>query len=414
MRIRTRLQRGCESGAKSGGVLVMVAFAVTSMAILALSVTTVARSSTREQIASNRQIQAQCEAEAGLGEALFDLSKNGTGNIGSVAAPTAYAGGTYWVATTDLGNGYKSLISTSRANNSSKCLQLVVKKQNTSIYRFGCFGDTGVTLASNARVDAYDSSLGTYASQATHGNGSNAYAIADGDTGSNADVLLKQNSKVWGDVIPGPSGTATITGNATASGSTAPATTPQVMPAIAWPSLSSLGALTVAKNKTTNLPSGNRRYDAATLNTGATLNITGPAKIVFESLSLSSTAQLKIIATGGPVEIYVQHSFVLGSNTTVGSTTNKPVDLSFYLNSDNVTGGDMLAFSSNAQLYGTIYAPHAAITINSNFETFGALIAKNVWLDSNSRIHFDQQLLNIAGAGAPLYSPVCFRVLSPG
>lgn len=420
MQVRSRFPRTFKPGTRSGGALMMVAFAVTTMAILALSVTTAAKSFTREQGASNQQFQAQYDAEAGLGNALFDLSKNGTGNIGSAQAPISYAGGSYWVAATDLGNGFKSLVSTSRSNTSSKCLQLVVKKQNTSIYRFGCFGDQGVTLASNARVDAYDSILGTYAIQATHGSGSNAYAIADGDVGSNANILLKQNSKVWGDVIPGPSGTATIIGNATATGSTAPATSPQTMPAIVWPSLSSLGALTIAKNGTKNLAAGSYRYDATLFNTGATLNVTGPATLVFDSLTLNSTAKINVNASGGPVKIYVQNNFVMSSNTLIASSTKKPSDVSISLNSDNIIDPDgivdldQIDFSSNSQLYGTIYAPNASITINSNFEVFGALIAKKVWLDSNSRVHFDEQLLNTPGNGPPVYAPMFFRVLTPG
>lgn len=416
--MQTRFHRIRSSRSRSGGVLVLVAFAVTTLAILALTVTTVARSSTGEQMSSNLQIQAQCDAEAGLGEALFDLSKNGTGNIGTEQAPAEFAGGTYWVETTDLGNGLKSLISTSRANNASKRYQLVVKKQNTSIYRFGCFGDTGVTLASNARVDAYDSNLGTYASQATHGSGSNAYAIADGDVGSNANILLKQNAKAFGDVIPGPSGTATVVGNAVATGSTTPATSPQDMPPIVWPSLTSLGALTIAKNGTKNLTAGSYRYDTTLLNTGATLNVTGPATLVFDSLTLSSTAKINVNAAAGPVKIYVQNNFVMSSNTLIASSTKKPADVSIFLASDNILDPDgivdldQLDFNSNSQLYGTLYAPHASITVNSNFEVFGALIAKKVWLDSNSRIHFDEQLLNIPGNGPPVYTPTCFRVLA--
>jgi hypothetical protein len=52
-------------------------------------------------------------------------------------------------------------------------------------------------------------------------------------------------------------------------------------------------------------------------------------------------------------------------------------------------------FESNAKLFGTIYAPSASIVINSNFELFGSLVARAVHLDSNSRIHFDEALLEL-------------------
>jgi hypothetical protein len=403
--------------ARNGGVLVMAAFAVTVMAILAVSVTAVGRSATNEQSGSDRRIAAQCQAEAGLAAALLDLSKNGTGDVGSEQVPVAYAGGSYWVTATDLGNGFKSLTSTATANQSSERLQLVVKKLNTSIYRWAAFGDTGVTLASNARVDAYNSALGSYASQAINGSGSSAYAIADGNVGSNANILDKQNSKVWGSVVPGPTSTASVIGNATVSGTTTPATSLQVMPVIEWPTLSSLGPLTLAKNGTKNLGPGEFRYKTTTLGTGATLAVTGPATLVFDSLALASQAKLSVDASEGPVSIYVQNNFVMSSNALVASTTKKPRDVSLFLNSDNIIDPDgivdldQIDFNSNSQLFGTIYAPHASVTINSNFEIFGALIAKSVWLDSNSRVHFDEQLLEIEDDGPPKYAAACFRVV---
>src|SRR5262249_3528748 len=149
-----------------------------------------------------------------------------------------------------------------------------------------------------------------------------------------------------------------------------------------------------------------------------TLNVTGPATLVFDSLSLASQAKIAANCAAGPVKIYVQNNFVMSSNTLVSSTTKKPSDVSLFLNSDNILDPDgsvdldQIDFNSNSQLYGTIYAPHASITINSNFELFGSLVAKTVWLDSNSRIHFDEQLLNIQGNGPPKYTPACFRVLA--
>lgn len=404
--------------ARSGGVLVLAMFAVSAMAVLAFTVTAVGHSSVGEQKSSNARIAARCEAEAGLGAALFDLSVTGNGSLGSAQAPISYAGGSYWVAATDLGGGFKSLVSTSRSNDLGQRLELVVKRQNTNVFRWATFGDQIVTLASNAHVDAYDSALGTYASQALTGSGSTLHALADGNVGSNGNILAKQNSKVWGSVQPGVSGTASIIGNATVSGSTTPATSPQALPPINWPSFASLGALTVAKNGTLNIPSGNTRYDTTWFNTGSTINITGPATVVFDSLQISSTAKINVNATAGPVAIYVQNNFIMSSNAMIASTTKRPLDVSLILNSDNIIDPDgivdldQIDLSSNSQIYGTIYAPNASITVNSNFELFGALIAKKVWLDSNSLLHFDEQLANIGNNGPGTYSPVCYRVLA--
>src|SRR5262245_12104410 len=152
MQLRSRNLRGGRNRARTGGVLVLVAFTVTAMSVLAVSVTAISRSSQSEQSGSNARIEARCQAEAGIAAALFDLSKSGTGAVGSQQAPISYAGGTYWVTSTNVGTNYKSLVSTSQVNHSSQRVQLVVKRLSTSVYQWGTFGDQGVTLASNARV----------------------------------------------------------------------------------------------------------------------------------------------------------------------------------------------------------------------------------------------------------------------
>jgi hypothetical protein len=67
-------------------------------------------------------------------------------------------------------------------------------------------------------------------------------------------------------------------------------------------------------------------------------------------------------------------------------------------------------FNSNAKMYGTIFAPNAKVSIDSNFELFGAVIAREVSLSSNSMIHYDEQLLN-AGGQPTAYSSLCWRIV---
>jgi hypothetical protein len=67
---------------------------------------------------------------------------------------------------------------------------------------------------------------------------------------------------------------------------------------------------------------------------------------------------------------------------------------------------DLLDFDSNAKMYASIYAPNALVEINSNFELFGALMAKELILDSNCKIHYDESL-----AEADIYSTTNFEVI---
>jgi hypothetical protein len=118
------------------------------------------------------------------------------------------------------------------------------------------------------------------------------------------------------------------------------------------------------------------------------------------------------------VEIYVLHDFIMNSNTTIRSTTYDPRQVTINLLSDNILDPDeridldYVEFESNAQLFGTIYAPNASIEIDSNFELFGSLVARRVGLHSNSRIHFDEQLAAASQAAESTYETLCWRLIA--
>lgn len=107
----------------------------------------------------------------------------------------------------------------------------------------------------------------------------------------------------------------------------------------------------------------------------------------------------------------------MNSNTLIASTTMTPADVAINLLSDNIIDPglevdlDEVDFDSNAELYGTIYAPNASVVINSNFELFGSLMARAVHLDSNSKIHFDEALLKADSDEELQFEAVAWRQL---
>jgi hypothetical protein len=405
-------------GSRSGAALVLTTLAIAAIAGLAMSLVAIELSSSREHRGSKEQIVALYVAEAGLSDGYANLQGGGDGEIGSDDAPVAFGGGSYWVESTDLGGGVVSLISTGVDDRTQRRLELVLREENDSIYRWGAFGDEGVSMSSNSKVDSYDSRLGTYASQMVNGTGSNAWALDHGNVGSNGSITMSQNSLVFGDVVPGPSGTATVIGNAAVSGSTTPAEDPQAMPPLDVPPIPATGPLSVPNQSTMTVAAGNYHWTSTTIGKGATLSVIGPATLVCDSLLLQSASALRVDATAGPVDIYVIDDFVLSSNTLVASTTYAPEDIRLHLQSDNVIDPDLLVdldeidFNSNSKLFGTIYAPEAAITINSNFELFGAIIARSLVLSSWCRVHFDEALLDLDEGEVPEFELVAFRVLS--
>lgn len=393
----------------------MAALAIAAMAGIAMCMVSIQVSSTQEQHRTQQESRAVLAAEAGLSRAYMDLQNGGAGNVGSGNYPASIANGDVVVVSQAFGptNNLRRVTARASVGESNASAELILAQNVSSMWQYAAFGDTELHLDSNARVDSYNSELGLYATQVT-GSGSTAHALSNGDVGSNGDLDADSNVKIWGDATPGPGSTATITGNATVSGSTAAAPTPVAFPPIVVPVIASSGAL-VGNNQT--LASGNYRFTNATINASKTLTVIGPATIVVDNFECKSNSKFIVNATGGPVELIVLDDFVLNSNALMYATDYKPKNLSVKLLSDNIVDPtaivqlDELEFDSNAKLWGTIYAPDALLALNSNFELFGAMMAEEVDLDSNSRVHFDESLSSVLNPGEELFSRISWRVL---
>jgi hypothetical protein len=388
---------------------------VTMMAGMSAVLLTIAASGKKEQRQEREELSIRCVAQAGISAAMFNLQKGTSGVIGSAQAPAAWGTSRYYVTQENLSAEVISLKSTGVDDRSGARMELVVRSVPSTIWRFGAFGKEFLHLNSNARVDSYNSSAGTYVAQAVNGSGTDQHANTDGDVGSNGYVSLDQNSRVWGDASPGPGNTTTVLGNAFVTGSTTPMSAAMELPPLNVPSYASLGALSVSSN--TTIPTGNRRYTNLVVNNNRTLTITGPANIVITNLTLRSGATLQVNATNGPVTLWVIDDFIMNSNSFMGPTDLLPQNLTVNLLSDNVINPEVqidvddLAFESNTKLYGMVYAPSAAIEIRSNFELFGSVIGRSVDLRSNARFHFDEALVAATSSGAVQYETLCVRDL---
>jgi hypothetical protein len=369
----------------------------------------------REQHNGQREIHASYICQAGLSQSMYQLQRGLAGDVGSQANPVSWGGAQMWVQATTVTPTITRLTASGIENRGGASQELDVKAIPNTIWQYGAFGREWLHQDSNARVDSYNSTLGSYASQDINGSGSNQHGNSNGDVGSNGDISLDQNAVVWGDAVAGPSHTTTVLGNAQISGSTTPATTQIDLPVINVPSYAPLGNRTITNNQT--LASGNYNFSNLTINANKILTITGPANIVASSLQLNSNSSISVNAAGGPVTFYVIDNFVLNQNTTIASTTFTPKDVRINLLSDNVIDPgvniqiDDVNFLSNSAVYGTILAPNARVVLNSNFQMFGSLMARSLDIHSNARFHFDEDLLNSTANGVPTYETLCWREL---
>ncbi len=390
--IRTLSKTRGTRAQRRGTSLVVTTVLVFSLAGISLSLASLSRSSAEENRTAKDETNAYYIAQAGLAQAVQDLRAGGTGAVGSLQQQQDFGGARFWVDSVDLGNGLRSLVATGLDNRAGARIELVLQEAALPFFRYGAFGELGLTLDSNATIDSYNSALGPYSA---------VNKAHNGNAGSNRSISLRSNSRIHGSAQPGPGHTVNIIGNAVVTGATSPAPTLFELPPIEFPAAP--GATNYTLNGVATLNAGLHQLANVRLNSNSILTINGPATIVCTQMELRSNSQIIVNATNGPVEFYVDGDFKMLSNAKLYSTDLKPANVKVFLNGDNIIDPDTdvqvdpqddeFQFNSNTQIYGVVYAPNAFVEIDSNFECFGAMIARRLHLDSNSKIHFDESLL---------------------
>ena len=85
--------------------------------------------------------------------------------------------------------------------------------------------------------------------------------------------------------------------------------------------------------------------------------------------------------------------YVYNKSLTVSTVTGSPRDVVWM-----ITKSGELVFDAGCELVGGFYAPDADFTLTSNNEVFGAIAANRLTMNSGTRFHFDEFLLNRDGA----------------
>lgn len=381
---------------RRGSALVMSLVCVGALASVSVVMVAISSAAMSEQRAATERVNVEYLAQAGLEVGLAAVRAGGVGSLGSQSQPVTSESGTFWVAADDSTPGMKVLTATARDERTAAGLELTLRQVSTSQWRYAAFGDLSLHIDSNARVDSYSSHATSYAAQAVNGAGSDQHANSDGDVGSNGNITMDQNSKVWGDAACGHESTISILVNAFVTGSTTPASEPMALDPIVVPAYASAGNMTITAD--TTIAAGDYYWPDFVCDNNRTVTLTGPSNIVVNNFELLAGASFVVDPTSGPVNLYVIDNFELNSNSQLYSTRYYPGDLRVNLVSDNIADPDVaivldtIDFASNTKMWGALYAPNALVNIDSNFELFGSLIAREVDLDSNGFVHFDEDL----------------------
>lgn len=392
-------------GARSGSALLyamilMVALAGMCAALLGITLRT---GDAREESRSSQR--ALYAAEAGLSDYLVQLTEgdlqvdlkaepSGVLQFGSAEAPLPLGPSGYFVTVSAVDPRTIAVDSTGVDGTDAQRLQLVLGKEPTGFFQFAAFGSKGVVLDANSFVDSYDSAYGSYDSQI---KGGNDFAKENGDIGSNADIDMKSNTVVHGDVTPGVDGQVNYLGpNIEISGSTEPLEQPFPMPPIEWPAATSVDTLVGTTDIT--LGPGVVAYKDVLMKGGSKLTLKGPVTFVVDDFQMLSNSKLVFDPSGGEIELYAKHDFVLESNADVQSLSDSALDVTLFLGGDNfgskkAPAPDRVELGANAHFVGAIYAPNAQFKLASNFDIYGSIMCGYLDLSSFGTIHFDEALL---------------------
>jgi len=384
-------RRGRNRG-RRGAILLIAVLFMMIIAGMAAALVTLNTSLHKEHRNVLEEAKAFYVAEAGANEAFATLVARGSDALPAAGLISEIGTGTYH-ATLEQGpfdvggrtDQYR-VHSVGEAGAQVVGVEIIARRVPTGLFTWALFGHRRVRLESNVSIDSWNSNLGAYPDWL-------AYANSLANVGSNQRIEIESNTEVHGDVVAGPGGSIDDSASGvTVDGGTSFADADEPMPPILIPAIPVTDRNLMVQSDTT-LPPGDHHIQRAQVSAGR-LTIQGPARVVLDDFVVRSDAGLMIDTTGGPVEIYATGDFVLRSNSSVRTSSERPRDLSIFITSSNVDGGTAdIRLNANADFYGTIYAPDAALGVSSNFTIFGAMKAAAVRLASNSQLHFDEDLL---------------------
>jgi hypothetical protein len=352
-------------GNRKGAVLVLCYMVIALM--IGIGSAPVIRSLTEQRAAqvNEENLAAVYLAEAALDEAITNMRDLNTDNI----EETSLAGGTYWAEITPLSGSLYQVDAHGLSGASQKNIETIARVSGESVFKYALFGDDYIYMKKGSFTDSYDSSEGAY----------NAGTAGDeGDIGTNAisanSIEIKQNSEINGQLVVGPDiedpedavnsdGSNIITGD------------PDVVSAASETSFPEVDVSGMSCS--TNLSIGS----------GVTHTFTAAGSpYCYNSLSTAKNAVIRV--SGGDVKVYV-NTFDFNKSLDVNSNGNPT---QFIL---QVYGTADIQIDKEGTFVGAIYSPEAQIRIKKAGNYYGSIVAESVYVDKESRFHYDAALAEI-------------------
>jgi Tfp pilus assembly protein PilX len=336
------------------------------------------------------QVCVNCDS-CGTGTRIFTGSLN-AGDFSVTFDPSTKT----YVAT---GSAYRGT-GTNKSFMASRKIQVLFGQD--PIFGYAAFSDGEMTIRNNSRVDSYNSNNAVYA-LATSGSRGNM-----GTNGTSVNVIdIGNNSTIQGVVSTGPGGTVdympskvAITGGITHTNDVylEPVSVPSALQSAAY-----LGTLSLATG-TIDLTAGKYRYDSVIIGNDGTININGDVELYLTNTATAFQTGNNLVAininAGASLKIYSEGKVDFGNKATINNlTTNKATkNLMIFSLYDDTTDPNGVIIGNNNEFYGAIYAPLTNVTVSNNSAFYGSVVGKEVDLNNNGTMHYDEALSLI---GAP-------------
>lgn len=144
----------------------------------------------------------------------------------------------------------------------------------------------------------------------------------------------------------------------------------------------------------------NYYFSSFNLSSNSHLDIYGEVTFYVSGVSgnfnLSSNASITVMS-GSSLTVYVTGITTFNSNV-IQNLGGGPLDFTIYSSAASSSSTDYkVDIDSNTDLFGTIYAPYAAMDLNSNSISSGAIRGKYITAGSNAKFHYDEALGRLEG-----------------
>lgn len=351
--------------------------------LMGFAIMSVNRSTTDMELSYNQVHDEQSFyiAEAGAKHALAAINADNTWRSGY--SNQTYGNGAFTVTVTDsLADSTLVdtilVVSKGDLNEASSTVELTVVPVYYYPFRYGMFGEAGITMARNTCIDSYAADSGSYASTVLDSLGS---------IGSNGTLTSDQTVDFGGDIAVATPGGITLGPNNTVHGdttSTADSVNLDIIPPeeFAW-------AQTV-NQASTGITGTDYAYNPGhnTLTVGAFSNIELSGGVYyFSDISLGQGASITV-TPGASVTLYVTGAIDLNQSSTINDG-GLPTDFIVY------SSGTALNFHQDNIFYGAFFGPNASIQYDQTTQVFGSLVGYSINLDRYACFHYDRSLSRI-------------------